>query len=139
MLNLFLEIKIRLKKKLLDFSSCQILFLCIAIFGLFNTEASSLFENLDVIGLIFIPLMIFFIVNFILDFILSRQLDFNYENYVSLTLTTLARNSPLALAIAIKSFPNNELIAIALVVGPLIELPVLYIVSRVLLYIQKKY
>ncbi len=121
------------------FSSCQILFLCIAIFGLFNTEASSLFENLDVIGLIFIPLMIFFIVNFILDFILSRQLDFNYENYVSLTLTTLARNSPLALAIAIKSFPNNELIAIALVVGPLIELPVLYIVSRVLLYIQKKY
>lgn len=106
---------------------------------MFNTEASSLFENLDVIGLIFIPLMIFFIVNFILDFILSRQLDFNYENYVSLTLTTLARNSPLALAIAIKSFPNNELIAIALVVGPLIELPVLYIVSRVLLYIQKKY
>ena len=83
--------------------------------------------------------MIFFIVNFILDFILSRQLDFNYENYVSLTLTTLARNSPLALALAIKSFPNNELIAIALVVGPLIELPVLYIVSRVLLYIQKKY
>ena len=66
-------------------------------------------------------------------------MKFTYENYASLTLTTLARNSPLALAIAISSFPHNELIAIALVIGPLIELPVLYIVSRILLRIRKNY
>lgn len=120
-------------------SSCQLLFLCIAIFGLFNTEASSLFENLDTIGIIFIPVMLFFIINFILDFIVAKKSGFNYEDYASLTLTTLARNSPLALAIAIKTFPNNELIALALVIGPLIELPVLYIVSKVLIHIKDSY
>ncbi len=121
------------------FSNLQSIFLCIAIFGLFNTEATSLFNNLNSIGLLFIPIIIFFIVNFCVDYIVARKNKFSYENYASLTLTTLARNSPLALAIAIRSFPHNELIAIALVIGPLIELPVLYIVSRILLKISKKY
>ena len=77
--------------------------------------------------------------NFILDYIVARRNGFNYEDYASLTLTTLARNSPLALAIAISSFPDNQLVAIALVIGPLIELPVLYIVSKILLQIRKNY
>ena len=42
----------------------------------------------------------------------------------------------LALAIAINSFPGHELISIALVIGPLIELPVLYIVSKFCLWIK---
>lgn len=121
------------------FSSLQIIFLCIAIFGLFNTEATSLLNNISQIRILFIPVILFFIVNFVLDYFVARNLKFNYEDYASLTLTTLARNSPLALAIAISSFTNNELVAIALVVGPLIELPVLYIVSRLLLYIRKTY
>ena len=77
--------------------------------------------------------------NSLLDYIISKKLNFSYEEYASLTFTTLARNSPLALAIAISSFANNELIAISLVIGPLIELPVLYIVSRILLSIKEKY
>lgn len=121
------------------FSSCQLLFLCIAIFGLFNTEAESLLNNLDSIGILFIPIIIFFIVNTVLDYIVSRKMKFTYEEYASLTFTTLARNSPLALAIAISSFPHNELIAIALVIGPLIELPVLYIVSRISLKVRENY
>ena len=121
------------------FTNLQTVFLCIAVFGLFNTEASSLIANLDSIGILFVPIILFFIINFILDFIVAKKMEFTYENYASLTLTTLARNSPLALAIAINSFPHNELIAIALVIGPLIELPVLYIVSRILLTIRKSY
>ena len=129
-----------IKDKIITFfSNFQTIFLCIAIFGLFNTETKSLINNLDSIGILFIPVILFFIINFILDYIVSRHVKFSYEDYASLTLTTLARNSPLALAIAISSFPHNELIAIALVIGPLIELPVLYIVSRVLLRIRKTY
>lgn len=121
------------------FSNLQSIFLCIAIFGLFNTEANSLINNLDSIGILFIPIIIFFVINFLVDYVVARKNKFSYEDYASLTLTTLARNSPLALAIAISSFPHNELIAIALVIGPLIELPVLYIVSKMLLKIRKKY
>lgn len=121
------------------FTNMQTIFLCIAIFGLFNTEANSLLNNLESIGILFIPVILFFIINFIVDYIVSKHMKFCYEDYASLTLTTLARNSPLSLAIAISSFPHNELIAIALVIGPLIELPVLYVVSRVLLKIRKTY
>ena len=120
-------------------SKLQTLFLCIAIFGLFNTESNVLLSNLDSIGILFIPVILFFIINFLVDYVVARKMKFSYEDYASLTLTTLARNSPLALAIAISSFPHNELIAIALVIGPLIELPVLYIVSRILLKIRKTY
>ncbi|MBR3213230.1 MAG: arsenic resistance protein [Methanosphaera sp.] len=121
------------------FTDKQLLFLSIAIFGLFNTESSVLLENINSIGVLFIPLILFFMANSLLDYIISKKLNFSYEEYASLTFTTLARNSPLALAIAISSFANNELIAISLVIGPLIELPVLYIVSRILLSIKEKY
>lgn len=121
------------------FGNLQTIFLCIAIFGLFNTKSTVLLNNLDSIGILFVPVILFFIINFLVDYIVARKMKFTYENYASLTLTTLARNSPLALAIAISSFPHNELIAIALVIGPLIELPVLYIVSRILLRIRKNY
>ena len=118
------------------FSKYQILFLALAVFAIFNSQGNLLFENLNSLLTIFIPLIAFFASNTIIDLLLSEQIHFTYEEYASLTMTTLARNSPLALAIAINSFPGRELIAIALVIGPLIELPVLYIVSRFVLYIK---
>ncbi|MBE6505513.1 MAG: arsenic resistance protein [Methanobrevibacter millerae] len=118
------------------FSKYQIIFLALAVFAIFNNQGKLLFENLNSILTIFIPLMAFFATNTIIDLLLSEQIHFTYEEYASLTMTTLARNSPLALAIAINSFPGRELIAIALVIGPLIELPVLYIVSRLVLKVK---
>ena len=119
------------------FTDYQIIFLALAVFAIFNSNGGLLFENLDSVLTIFVPLIIFFVVNMIIDLLLSEKINFTYEEYASLTMTTLARNSPLALAIAINSFPGRELIAIALVIGPLIELPVLYLVSRFALYIKK--
>ena len=118
------------------FSKYQIIFLALAVFAIFNSQGKLLFDNLNTVLTIFIPLMVFFAINTIIDLLLSQQINLTYEEYASLTMTTLARNSPLALAIAINSFPGRELIAIALVIGPLIELPVLYIVSRFVLWIK---
>lgn len=118
------------------FSHYQIIFLALAVFAIFNSQGKLLFENLNSVLTIFIPLIAFFATNTIIDLLLSEQIHFSYEEYASLTMTTLARNSPLALAIAINSFPGRELIAIALVIGPLIELPVLYIVSRFVLWVK---
>lgn len=114
----------------------QIWFLSLGVFCIFASQGELLFENLNSIVTIFIPLIIFFIVNTIIDLLLSEKINFTYAEYASLTMTTLARNSPLALAIAINSFPGHELISIALVIGPLIELPVLYIVSKFCLWVK---
>ncbi len=116
--------------------SLQIWLLSLAVFCIFASQGGLLFENLNSITVLFVPLLLFFIVNTAIDLLVSEKINFTYSEYASLTMTTLARNSPLALAIAINSFPGHELISIALVIGPLIELPVLYVVSRFCLKIR---
>ena len=126
-----------LKEKATDlFTNLQIWFLSLAVFCIFASQGELLFNNLNSVVSIFIPLIIFFGVNVIIDLLVSEKVNFTYQEYASLTMTTLARNSPLALAIAINSFPGHELISIALVIGPLIELPVLYIVSKFCLWVK---
>ena len=130
-------LKNNLKEKVINiFSNLELFFLALAVFSIFASQGKLLFENLNSILTIFIPLTIFFIVNAIIDLLLTQKINFTYAEYASLTMTTLARNSPLALAIAINSFPNHELIAISLVIGPLIELPILYVVSKFCLWVK---
>ena len=125
------------KEKIIGlFSNLEILFLALAVFCIFASQGGLLLENLNSVMTIFIPLILFFSANTIIDLLLAEKINFTYSEYASLTMTTLARNSPLALAIAINSFPGHELIAIALVIGPLIELPVLYIVSKFALWVK---
>lgn len=118
------------------FSNTQILFLSLAVFCIFASKGELLFENVNTIITIFIPLTIFFSMNLIIDLFVCEKINFTYSEYASLTMTTLARNSPLALAIAINSFPERELIAMALIIGPLIEIPILYLVSKFTIYIK---
>ena len=118
------------------FASLEIWFLALAVFCIFASQGKLLFDNADSVVTIFVPLILFFASNMTIDLLLSEKIGLTYSEYASLTMTTLARNSPLALAIAISSFPGHELIAIALVIGPLIELPVLYIVSKFCLRVK---
>lgn len=74
---------------------------------------------------------------FVLAQLVSRILTFNYEDKVSLTMTTMARNSPISLAIAVAAFPEQPLIALSLIIVPLIELPVLVIAAQLLLKRKK--
>jgi len=59
-------------------------------------------------------------------------MKFPKQDIVSLNMTTLARNSPLSLAIAVVTFPEQPLVSLALVIDPLIELPVLSVISGIL-------
>lgn len=115
----------------------QIILLSLAIVAMFASQGQVLINNPKILLKLLIPTLIFFIVNFIVGQGIGRVLKLNYEDTVSLNLTTLARNSPIALAIAVAAFPNEPLIALALVIGPLIELPVLIGVSQLLLFLKK--
>ena len=59
-------------------------------------------------------------------------MKFPKQDIVSLNMTTLARNSPLSLAIAVVTFPEQPLVSLALVIDLLIELPVLSVISGIL-------
>ncbi len=110
----------------------QLLFLCLAVVVMFASEGDALTDDPALLLKLFVPLLAFFSAAFILAQLVGRTQGFPRRDIVALNFTTLARNSPLALAIAVAAFPDRPLIALALVIGPLIELPVLSLVSSVL-------
>ncbi|MGG5461137.1 arsenic resistance protein [Clostridium sp. B9] len=112
-------------------------FLNLAIVAMFASQGRILVENYEVLFILLIPVLLFFIINFFVGRVIGRVINLDYEDGVSLSLTTLARNSPIALAIAVSSFPDKPLISLALIIGPLIELPVLFLVAKLLLFIRK--
>lgn len=116
----------------------QSYFLNIAIIFMFASQGKILLKNPQVLLQLLVPVLLFFIINLIVGQFVGRKLNLSHEDNVSLNLTTLARNSPIALAIAVATFPNKPLISLALIIGPLIELPVLFIVSKILLNINRE-
>ncbi len=110
----------------------QLLFLCLAVVAMFASEGKSLVDNPILLVRMFVPLLVFFGVLFFVSQLAGRMLKFPKKDIVALNMITLARNSPLSLAIAVATFPDQPLIALALVIGPLIELPVLSVISWIL-------
>lgn len=127
-----------LHENLLSMSAnVPIVFLCLAIAAMFASQGQVLIANVELIGDILLPIILFFIINFIISQIIGHRMKFAYAERTSLSLTTLARNSPIALAIALTAFPHEPLIALTLVIGPLLELPILAITSQGLLSFKK--
>ena len=110
----------------------QLLFLCLAVIVMFASEGKNLLDNPTLLVQMFVPLLLFFATVLIAAQLVGRAIDLTKRDTVALSFTTLARNSPLSLAIAVATFPDRPLIALALVIGPLIELPVLSVISDIL-------
>lgn len=116
----------------------QILFLCLAIAVMFASQGEVVLEEPGVLALIAVPVLAFYVVNFLLGLGIGRALAFSYEEVACFDCTILSRNSPTALAIAVIAFPDELLIPLALVIGPLLELPLLSVVSQLLLAIRDR-
>ncbi len=128
----------RILKGLLNQSDdLQLIFLCIAIIAMFASEGKALLGNPMLLLQMLLPLACFYVFIFFLVYFIGERLKMSFYDTIPLIMTTLARNSPLSLAIAVAAFPDRPLISLALVIGPLIELPVLGIVSSILLWMGK--
>jgi arsenite transporter len=120
------------------FTKAQLIFLCLAIAAMFANQGEYLLENPEMLYLMQIPVLAFFVINFFFSQLVGRLLKFPYQERVSLSMTTLTRNSPISLAIAVTAFPDQLLIALALIIGPSIELPILVLISQIFLYSREK-
>lgn len=116
--------------------SVQIVFLGLAITAMFTSEGAVMMEKPWILFRLLPPILLFFLLNLGFVFLIGRIFRVEYKDFVSLCCTILARNSPLALVIALVAFPDEPLIALALVIGPMIELPMLGVVSQILLWIR---
>jgi ACR3 family arsenite transporter len=99
--------------------------LLFTIVVMFSMQGDKILANPWQVLRVALPLVVYFLLMFVLSFGLSRWRGFSYEMSATQSFTAASNNFELAIAVAVGTFGIASREALATVIGPLIEVPVL--------------